>query len=294
MVCRVAWSLVFILRILSCVYSCVFDIFEVCCSFSYHSRLQLPNSIRHWVSLADNLRSLRHTHSGASSRCLENISSPIRKAWSSTISARYAHATHTWRSTRPTESFTISHTLRTRSLSYLVVAQAMSRRGLASSAMACCLLPSAAISLRRRAQSRSWRGLGMCRRMRESFCASRIIRVICCILAWRERRARHWGIKSMSFAWPKTQRWGERRAVRSGEEDWLGICLVSTSGYLFPRGHITDCSSDQAFRSSKSERMGVPRSPEDWGAWQFTACHHRRKFRPLPRAWTRSVRIGPR
>lgn len=169
MVCRVAWSLVFILRILSRVYPRVFDIFEVCCSFSYHSGLQLPNSIRHWVSLADNLRSLRHTHSGASSRCLENISSPIRKAWSSTISARYAHATHTWRSTRPTESFTISHTLRTRSLSYLVVAQAMSRRGLASSAMACCQLLYVVTSSLLPAPSRSWLEYGMCRVTRALF-----------------------------------------------------------------------------------------------------------------------------
>lgn len=169
MVCRVAWSLVFILRILSRVYPRVFDIFEVCCSFSYHSGLQLPNSIRHWVSLADNLRSLRHTHSGASSRCLENISSPIRKAWSSTISARYAHATPTWRSMRPTASFTISPTLQTRSLLYLAAVQDTSRHGPASSATACCQLLCAVTSLLLPAPSRSWLEYGMCRVTRALF-----------------------------------------------------------------------------------------------------------------------------
>ncbi|RII20036.1 dihydroxyacetone kinase [Alternaria sp. MG1] len=83
MVCRVAWSLVFILRILSCVYSCVFDIFEIFTSYTFGRVFKM--SRKHFFPnpegvVLHNLRSLctRNSHMALdeANRVVYNLSHP--------------------------------------------------------------------------------------------------------------------------------------------------------------------------------------------------------------------------
>jgi dihydroxyacetone kinase len=53
---------------------------------------------------------------------------------------------------------------------------------------------------------------------------------------------------------------GREKSGKVGRRGLAGNLLGEYSWILLRCGSITDCSSDQAVRSSKSERMGVPAS----------------------------------